>query len=164
MLGYSVREFNLSAKMQGIPILGKITVGIYQPPYSAGGTKYASAYGFGQMTLAENWDNVKDDLQKMQDSFDFVDSSMIRKNTLLPIVDPTENTRASITVQSSAYHKGLITESNEKWVEGMRGYETLSSPSTGLAYQVPINSWSLYGPEGSGYYRLLEDGKFERLQ
>ncbi len=164
VLGYSVQEFNLSAKMEGIPILGKITVGIYQPPYSAGGTKYASAYGFGQMTLAENWDNVKDDLQKMQDSFDFVDSSMIRKNTLLPIVEPTENTRAPFTAQSSAYSKGLVTESNEKWVEGMRGYETLSSPSTGQAYQVPINSWSLYGPEGSGYYRLLEDGKFERLQ
>ncbi len=110
------------------------------------------------------WDNVKDTLQKMQDSFDFVDSSIIRKNTLLPIVEPTENRRAPFTVQSSAYHKGLITESNEKWVEGMRGYETLSSPSTGQTYQVPINSWSLYGPEGSGYYRLLEDGKFEKLQ
>ena len=160
ILGYSVQEFNLSGSMQGTPLVAKITVGVYQPPYS----EYRSAFAIGQMSTTEIWENVKDNLQKMQDSLTFVDSSIIRKNTLLPIVDPTENLRAPITVQSSAYQKGLVTESSEKWVEGMRGYETLSSPSTDLAYQVPINSWSLYGPEGSGYYRQLADGTFEKLQ
>ncbi|MGI6423599.1 MAG: hypothetical protein ACOX0X_03235 [Candidatus Dojkabacteria bacterium] len=165
ILGYSAQEFDLSGKMQGIPILGKVTVGVYQPPYSAGETKYASAYGFGQMTIAENWENVKGDLQKIQDSFDFVDMNMMmRKNTLLPIINPIENTRATMTAQSSTYSQSLANAVGDNWLEGMRGYQMVTSPSTGQTYNVPVNSWSVYGPEGSGYYRILPDNTFEKLQ
>ncbi|MGI6423600.1 MAG: hypothetical protein ACOX0X_03240 [Candidatus Dojkabacteria bacterium] len=162
--GHSVQEFSFTGNLSGISVVGKVTVGVYQAPYFGFGTKYSSAFWAIQISTPENWTSVKATLQKMQDSFTITDIGATRKNTLLPSNRPMESTRSSVTSKGSTYSSSMSDESSENWAEGMRGYETVTSPSTGQTYDVPLNSWSSYGPEGPGYYRELPNNSLEKLQ
>lgn len=164
ILGNNIQEFTFTGKMQGTPIAGKLTVGIYQPPHLGAAPKHSSAFWIGQLTTADKWEGVKDTLQKMQDSLTIIKEGVIRKSTLLPITTPTETTKSSTIANSKAYITSLTAESQDKWIEGIGQYEPVSSPSTGQTYNVPINSWSSLGPEGKGYYKLLPDNSLEKLQ
>ncbi|MDX9739215.1 MAG: hypothetical protein RBT33_02540 [Candidatus Dojkabacteria bacterium] len=162
--GHNVQEFNFTGNLSGVSVTGKATVGVYQSPYFGIGTRYSSAFWAIQISTPENWESVKATLQEMQDSFTITDIGATRKNTLLPSNRPMESTRSSVTSKNSSYSSALSDESSENWAEGMRGYETVSSPSTGQTYDVPLNSWSSYGPEGAGYYRELPNNSLEKLQ
>lgn len=162
--GHSVQEFFFTGNLNGyIPVKGKTTVGIYKAVNYGVGPQYTSAFWAIQISTPEVWESVKNTLQSMQDSFQIIDIGSTRKNTLLPSNRPMETTSSSITSKSSSYSSALDDESSENWAEAMRGYESVSSPSTGQTYDVPINSWSSYGPEGPGYYRLLPDDSLEKL-
>lgn len=162
--GHAVQEFDFTGSLSGTPVTGKATVGVYQAPYFGIGTKYSSAFWAIQIATPEYWQEVKGTLQEMQDSFSIIDIGSTRKNTLLPSNRPMESTRSSVTSKSSSYSSALSDESSENWAEGMRGYETVSSPSTGQTYDVPLNSWNSSGPEGAGYYRELPNNSLEKLQ
>lgn len=161
--GHSIQEFQFTGNLNSTPVTGKVTVGVYQAPYYGVGVKYSSAFWAIQIATPENWESAKGTLQTIQDSFEIIDIGATRKNTLLPSNRPMESSRSSVTSRSSSYSSALDDESSENWAEGMRGYETVSSPSTGQNYDVPLNSWSSYGPEGAGYYRELPGGSVERL-
>lgn len=161
--GHKLQEFYFTGNLGGTPVKGKATTGVYQAPYFGVGVRYSSAFWAIQIATPAQWDGVKATLQKMQDSFTIIDIGATRKNTLLPANRPMESTRSSITSKSSTY-SSVSDEVGENWAAGMRGYETVSSPSTGQKYDVPLNSWSSYGPEGPGYYRSLPNNSVEKLQ
>lgn len=164
--GQDVAEFDFSGILNGnTPVNGKITVGIINAPYYGIGTRYFSAFWGIQVATPEVWPDAKSTLQTLQDSLQITDIGNTRKNTLLPPNRPIESMGgSSITSKSSSYSDSLEKSSEEKWSDAMRGYETVSSPSTGETYDVPQNSWSSYGPEGPGYYRQLPDDSLEKLQ
>ncbi len=161
--GHTIQEFGFTGNLWNVPVKGKITVGIYEAPYYGVGTRYSSAFWAIQIAESSNWEGASSTLQLIQDSFQIIDIGATRKNTLLPSNRPMESSGSSITSKSSSYSSALDDESSENWAEGMRGYETVSSPSTGQSYDVPLNSWSSYGPEGPGYYRQLPDNSVEKL-
>jgi hypothetical protein len=53
---------------------------------------------------------------------------------------------------------------SDQWTEAIMGYENVYSPSTGEHYEAPLNSKWDTGPEGSGYYRTLPGGGYEKLE
>jgi len=53
---------------------------------------------------------------------------------------------------------------SDRWTEAIMGYENVYSPSTGDHYEAPLNSLWETGPEGSGYYRTLPGGGYEKLE
>lgn len=53
---------------------------------------------------------------------------------------------------------------SDKWTETIMGYENVYSPSTGEHYEALSNSIWETGPEGSGYYRSLPSGGYEKLE
>ena len=53
---------------------------------------------------------------------------------------------------------------SDKWTEAILGYENVYSPSTGEHYEAPITSLWETGPDGSGYYRNLPGGGYEKLE
>lgn len=163
--GQTVSEFDFTGSLNGfIPVNGKVTVGIITTPYYGFGTQYFSAFWGIQIATPEQWPQSKDTLQTIQDSLQIIDIGATRKNTLLPPNRPIESVGgSSITSKSSSYSDELDKSSEEKWSDAMRGYETVSSPSTGDTYDVPLNSWSSYGPDGPGYYRQLPDDSLEKL-
>jgi hypothetical protein len=164
--GQSVAEYEFNGMLNGYtPVSGKITVGILNVPNYGVGTQYFSAFWGIQLATPQVWPSAKATLQTIQDSFQIKDIGSTRKNTLLPPNRPIESTGgSSITSNNSAYSDSLEKSSEEKWSDAMRGYETVTSPTTGENYDVPQNSWSSYGPEGPGYYRQLPDDSLERLE
>lgn len=53
---------------------------------------------------------------------------------------------------------------SDKWQEAIMGYENVYSPTTGEHWEAPLNSKWESGPEGSGYYRYLPGGGYEKLE
>ncbi|MFA6098421.1 MAG: hypothetical protein WCV50_00710 [Patescibacteria group bacterium] len=53
---------------------------------------------------------------------------------------------------------------SDKWTEAIMGYENVYSPTTGEHYEAPLNSQWDGGPQGSGYYRSLPGGGYEKLE
>jgi len=53
---------------------------------------------------------------------------------------------------------------SDKWSEAILGYENVYSPTTGEHYEAPLTSQWDTGPEGSGYYRSLPGGGYEKLE
>jgi len=53
---------------------------------------------------------------------------------------------------------------SDQWTEAIMGYENVYSPTTGEHYEAPLNSKWETGPEGSGYYRSLPGGGYEKLE
>jgi len=53
---------------------------------------------------------------------------------------------------------------SDEWTEAIMGYENVYSPSTGEHYEAPLTSQWDTGPEGSGYYRSLPGGGYEKLE
>ena len=53
---------------------------------------------------------------------------------------------------------------SDKWTEAIMGFENVYSPTTGEHYEAPLNSLWEAGPEGSGYYRTLPNGGYEKLE
>lgn len=164
--GQTVSEFEFSGMLNGsVPVKGKITVGIINNPYFGIGSKSFSAFWGIQIATPDAWNGAKTTLQTIQDSLQITDIGNTRKNVLLPPNRPIESVGgSSITSKSKSYSDTLDKSSEEKWSDAMRGYETVTSPSTGDSYDVPQNSWSSYGPEGPGYYRQLPNDSLEKLQ
>jgi hypothetical protein len=53
---------------------------------------------------------------------------------------------------------------SDKWTEAIMGYENVYSPTTGEHYEAPLNAKWDGGPDGSGYYRSLPNGGYEKLE
>lgn len=53
---------------------------------------------------------------------------------------------------------------SDQWTEAIMGFENVYSPSTGEHYEAPLSSQWETGPEGSGYYRTLPGGGYEKLE
>lgn len=53
---------------------------------------------------------------------------------------------------------------SDEWTEAIMGYENVYSSSTGEHYEAPLSSKWESGPEGSGYYRALPGGGYEKLE
>lgn len=53
---------------------------------------------------------------------------------------------------------------SDQWTEAIMGFENVYSPSTGEHYEAPLTSQWETGPEGSGYYRTLPGGGYEKLE
>jgi hypothetical protein len=53
---------------------------------------------------------------------------------------------------------------SDRWQEAIMGYENVYSPTTGERWEAPLNSKWESGPEGSGYYRSLPGGGYEKLE
>src|SRR5690606_37173998 len=64
----------------------------------------------------------------------------------------------SSVTSSSRYQDEVSDRSSQKWADAMRGYEEVTSPSTGQRYDAPLNAWNPSGPDGGGYYRQLPGG------
>jgi hypothetical protein len=52
---------------------------------------------------------------------------------------------------------------SDKWTEAIMGYENVYSSTTSEHYEAPLNSKWDSGPDGSGYYRSLPNGGYEKL-
>ncbi len=162
--GQVIQELDFSGYLNGsVSVVGKVTVGIYSTPYIGFGEQYTSAFWGIEIATPSAWDEAKDTLQAIQDSIEIIDIGATRKNTLLPPNRPIESVSSSRVTGSSSYSESKEKSSEDKWADSMRGYETVESPSTGERMDVPQNSWSSYGPEGEGYYRLLPDDSLEKL-
>ncbi len=163
--GQVIKSFDFTGELnKSIPVRGKVTVGIFVTPYTGFGTQYSSAFWGIQIATPEVWAGVRSTLQAIQDSVQIIDIGNTRRNTLLPPNRPIESVSASKVTSNNSYSSSLEKTSEEKWADAMRGYETVESPSTGQRYDVPLNSWSEYGPDGPGYYRSLPDDSLEKLQ
>ncbi|MFA5069956.1 MAG: hypothetical protein WC528_01625 [Patescibacteria group bacterium] len=53
---------------------------------------------------------------------------------------------------------------SDKWTEAIMGYENVYSPTTGEHYEAPLTSEWQGGPQGTGYYRSLPNGGYEKLE
>lgn len=163
--GQVIKSFDFTGTLNGyIGVKGKTTVGIYSTPYIGFGDQYTSAFWGIQIATPSEWTNAAPVLQQIQDSLEIIDIGATRKNTLLPPNRPMEDYSSSSVTSSSSYSDSKYKSSEEEWSDAMRGYETVTSPSTGQNYDVPLNSWSSYGPEGPGYYRQLPNNSLEKLQ
>ncbi len=58
---------------------------------------------------------------------------------------------------ADSYEKkqSTLDEASSEWSEGMLGYENVYSPSTGDHYWAPLDSKWETGPDGPGYYRVV---------
>lgn len=163
--GQVIKSFDFTGLLNNsISVRGKTTVGIYSTPYIGFGDQWTSAFWGIQIATPAQWAGASATLQQMQDSITIIDIGSTRKNTLLPPNRPMEDYSGSSITSSSSYSDEKEKTSEENWADGMRGYESVTSPSTGQSYDVPLNSWSSYGPEGPGYYRQLPNNSLEKLQ
>lgn len=62
---------------------------------------------------------------------------------------------SDMIVDSYEKRQSTLDETSSEWSEGMLGYENVYSPSTGDHYWVPMDSKWETGPDGPGYYRLI---------
>jgi len=69
-------------------------------------------------------------------------------------------------VDSYEKRQSTLDEASSEWSEGMLGYENVYSPSTGDHYWAPLNSKWETGPDGPGYYRVVNPttGDVEKLE
>lgn len=156
-----VAAYEFSGTLGGsVPVKGKITVGIYNVPGII--QSYASPFWAIQMAKASLWDSYKATTQAVQDSMAITDIGS-RKNITLPKGNRIDDVGGSSITASQSYKDSVSDSSSQKWADGMRGYETVESPSTNQTYDAPLNSWNTTGPDGPGYYRGLPDGSLEKL-
>lgn len=163
--GQTIQAFNFTGSLGSTSVKGKATVGIYSTPYTGIGDQYTSAFWGIEIATPAVWDGVKSTLQAMQDSLTIIDIGATRKNTLLPANRPIESVSATKITGNSSYSETAEKLSGENWDDAMRGYETVVSPTTGDRMDVPLNSWSSYGPQGPGYYHEISGGNsLEKLE
>ncbi len=70
---------------------------------------------------------------------------------------------SSSIISSGTYRDQVTSRAANKWSDTMRGYEPVTSPTTGTNYDAPLNAWNPGGPEGPGYYHNLSSGGWEKL-
>lgn len=157
---HEVEAFEFSGTFNGQAVAGKITVGIYNVPGIF--QSYASPFWSIQLVEAGLWQQYKETTQAIADSIQITDIGS-RKNIQLPKGNRIEDVGGSSITSGQAYRDSVSDSSSQKWADGMRGYESVESPSTGQTYDAPLNSWNASGPDGAGYYRALPDGSQEKL-
>lgn len=126
-----------------------------------------NGYGYAfsaMMTLrqssVERWDEISPTLTQMERNFVVISSSQTTTNVKLPSNHPADS---SSIMSSWEYRNQVEDRLSNKWQETIMGYENTISPSTGEAYQMPLNAYSETGPDGPGYYRPLANGFSEKL-
>ncbi|MFA5134627.1 MAG: hypothetical protein WC505_02450 [Patescibacteria group bacterium] len=90
-------------------------------------------------------------------------SAMLSIRCVSQLRPTTSSVNASSSDPSSSSDNPEVSLSN-KWTEAIMGYENVYSPSTGEHYEVPLTSQWEAGPAGSGYYRTLPGGGYEKLE
>lgn len=161
---YSVKAFPFSGTFGGRAVDGEITVGVYNTPGFGLGS-YGSAFWGIQIAESSLWPTISGTTQQMQDSLFTKDLGATRKSVTLPTGTSIDDAGGSAITSGYEYRSSLDAKSKSNWAAGMRGYETYQSPSTGDAYDVPINAYDPTGPDGPGYYRQLPGtGGLEKLE
>ncbi len=161
---YTVKAFPFSGTFAGRSVAGEITVGVYNTPDFGLGS-YGSAFWGIQIAQSGLWPSVSATTQDMQDSLFTKDLGATRKSVTLPTGTSIDDAGGSAITSGYEYRSQLGAKSKDNWAAGMRGYETYQSPSTGDAYDVPINAYDPTGPDGPGYYRQLPGtGGLEKLE